>query len=134
MRILGVDPGLGITGYGVIEASGIRSIRLVEAGIITSSSREPLAQRLARIYKGIQGIVREFKPADIILEELYSHYKHHMTAIAMAHARGVIALTAAEDSQLKLVHYPAKRVKKPSPETAMPLSNKCSARSRASWV
>ena len=81
MRILGVDPGLGITGYGVISASG-GDFKLLEAGIIKNSSQKPLAKRLAAIYKGVAGLVREYQPAVLVLEELYSHYKHHMTAIA----------------------------------------------------
>jgi len=111
MRILGVDPGLGITGYGVIEVDKVK-FNLLEAGVIKSSSQQTLPQRLSLIYKGVQDIIREYRPADLILEKLYSHYKHQMTAIAMAHARGVIALTAGEFSYIRLVNYPAKRVKK----------------------
>lgn len=111
MKILGVDPGLGITGYGVIE-SDKRGFTLLEAGIIKSTSRESLLDRLSRIYSNIGDIIREYKPTELILEDLYSHYKHHMTAIAMAHARGVIALTAAQTPRMKLINYPAKRVKK----------------------
>jgi len=110
-RILGVDPGLGITGYGVIEA-GAGQFKLLEAGIVKSSSRQTLAQRLSSLYRGIRDIVREYRPTDLILEKLYSHYKHQMTAIAMAHARGVIALTAGELPRLRLVNYSAKRIKK----------------------
>lgn len=121
MRILGVDPGLGISGYGVIEAdtclpltSGRQAgkFKLLEAGVVKSLPRHPLAQRLSLLYKGIQDIIREYKPTDLILEKLYSHYKHQMTAIAMAHARGVIALCAGEFPELRLVSYSAKRVKK----------------------
>jgi len=111
MRILGIDPGLGITGYGVIEAEGGK-FKLLEAGIIKSSSRETLPQRLAHIYKDIQQIIQEYRPAALILEKLYSHYRHQMTAIAMAHARGVIALTTGELPRIRLVSYSAKRVKK----------------------
>ena len=111
MRILGVDPGLGITGYGVVETEN-NQFKLLEAGVIKSHSRQPLTQRLSSIYKGICEIIREYKPSDLILEKLYSHYRHQMTAIAMAHARGVIALTAGEFSHLHLVNYSAKRVKK----------------------
>ena len=111
MRILGVDPGLGITGYGVIQAQG-RDFKLLEAGIIKGSSRQTLSERLSRLHKAICDIIREYKPTDLILEKLYSHYKHQMTAIAMAHARGVIALTSGEFPQLRLVNYSAKRVKK----------------------
>lgn len=111
MRILGVDPGLGITGYGLIEADK-RRFRLLEAGIVRNSARKNLALRLSHIYKGIHGIIREYHPTHLILEELYSHYKHQMTAIAMAHARGVIALCAGDFTHLELVSYSAKRVKK----------------------
>jgi len=110
MRILGVDPGLGITGYGVIESRSA-GFKLLEAGIIKSSSREVLERRLWHIYKGICAVIREYKPTDLVLEKLYSHYNHQMTAISMAHARGVIALCAGEFSSLRLIHYSAKRVK-----------------------
>jgi crossover junction endodeoxyribonuclease RuvC len=110
MRILGVDPGLGATGYGVIEAEA-EEFKLLEAGVIKSSSRQVLPQRLSRIYRAISEIIREYRPADLILERLYSHYRHQMTAIAMAHARGVIALTTGEFSRIRLVSYSAKRVK-----------------------
>lgn len=111
MCILGIDPGLGITGYGVIEAESGK-FKLLEAGIIKSSSRDTLPQRLSRIYKAIGEIIHEYKPTDLILEKLYSHYRHQMTAIAMAHARGVIALTTGEFPRIRLVSYSAKRVKK----------------------
>lgn len=110
MRILGVDPGLGISGYGIIE-SQLGKFRLLEAGVIKSSSRQALPERLACLYKSLKEIIREYQPSDLILEQLYSHYKHQMTAIAMAHARGVIALSAG-DAGIRLVDYSAKRVKK----------------------
>ncbi len=111
MRILGVDPGLGITGYGIIEAEA-GGFRLLEAGVIKNSSRQSLTQRLSRLYRGLQSIIRQYQPDALILEQLYSHYKHQMTAIAMGHARGVIALTAGESPRIRLVDYSAKRVKK----------------------
>lgn len=111
MRILGIDPGLGITGYGIIE---VRSgqFKVLEAGIIKSSSRQALADRLSGLYKSIHQLIQAYQPANLILEKLYSHYKHQMTAIAMAHARGVIALCAGEFAGLDLVNYSAKRIKK----------------------
>lgn len=111
MRILGVDPGLNITGYGVITAEK-RQFKLLEAGIVKNTSRQSLQERLLCLYKTLRAIIREYNPAALILENLYSHYKHQMTAVAMAHARGVIVLTAAECADLRLVHYSAKRVKK----------------------
>lgn len=111
MRILGIDPGLGTTGYGIIEAEAGK-FKLLEAGIIKSSPRQELAQRLAYLYNALCQLIREYYPSDLILEKLYSHYKHQMTAVAMAHARGVIALCAGEFPHLGLVNYSAKRVKK----------------------
>lgn len=102
---------MGITGYGVIEAEKGK-FKLLEAGVIKNSSRGNLTPRLSRIYKSICDIIREYKPADLILEKLYSHYKHQMTAVAMGHARGVIALCTGEFPHLNLVNYSAKRVKK----------------------
>jgi crossover junction endodeoxyribonuclease RuvC len=111
MRILGIDPGLGTTGYGIIEADK-GQLKIQEAGVIKSSPRQGLEQRLSRLYQGIRDIICEYNPTDLIIEELYSHSKHHMTAIRMAHARGVIVLTAGEFPRLRLINYPAKRVKK----------------------
>ena len=117
MRILGIDPGLGITGYGVIKAnsylpqSEAGGIEILEAGVIKSPLKYSLAQRLSHIYTSIKEIIHEYKPADLVLEKLYSHYKHQMTAIAMAHARGVIALCAGEFPRLRLVDYSAKRIR-----------------------
>jgi len=111
MRILGIDPGLDITGYGVITSSS-GNFKLLEAGVIKNSSGKPLPQRLLSIYKGVKDLVQEYKPAALVLEKLYSHYKHQMTAISMAHARGVIVLAAGEFTHLELVNYSAKRVKK----------------------
>ena len=110
MRILGIDPGLGITGYGLIETKG-RLHKLVEAGIIRSYAREALEARLSKIYRGIKGLIREFRPDVLVVEELYSHYKHPKTAILMGHVRGVVYLAASE-SGLPVTGYSATRIKK----------------------
>lgn len=95
MRILGIDPGLETTGYGVIEVCG-RDIVLIEGGVIrTGSSDDSLESRLARLYEGVTEIIEEFGPQSVALEKLYSHYDHPTTAILMGHARGVICLAAA---------------------------------------
>jgi crossover junction endodeoxyribonuclease RuvC len=110
MRILGIDPGLGITGYGLIEASG-RNLKITEAGIIRSNAREDLEKRLSEIYKKVVTLIKDTKPDVVVLEELYSHYKHPRTSIFMAHARGIICL-AIEQKRLQLVNYPSTRVKR----------------------
>ena len=110
MRILGIDPGLGITGYGLIELSN-RNVKLIEAGIIRSDAKFKIEKRLAEIYKKIESLIKEVKPRIVVLEELYSHYKHPRTSILMGHARGIICL-AVERQKVQLVNYPSTRIKK----------------------
>jgi len=112
MRILGVDPGLERTGYGVIElAAGVGSPRLIEAGVIRTSPAQPLAARLMELQSGLADVLAELKPAAVAVEELYSHYAHPRTAILMGHARGVIFLAAAQ-AGLEVVSYSATNIKK----------------------
>ncbi len=110
MKILGVDPGLCITGYGLIEA-GPGGLKLIEAGVIRTRANDTIEARLGKIYDGLDGLVREYRPDVLVLEQVYSHYKHPMTAVLMGHARGVICLLARK-SGAKLIGYPATRIKK----------------------
>lgn len=110
MRILGIDPGLCVTGYGLIEA-GPKGIKLIEAGVVRTSSKEKIEARIEKIYEGIKGLVRESKPDALILEQLYSHYRHPTTSILMGHVRGAICLLAKQ-AGAELVGYSATRVKK----------------------
>ncbi len=111
MKILGIDPGLQRTGYGLIEATGPENLKLIEAGIIRTSSREGISGRLAGIYTNLTDIINEHKPEVLVLEKLYSHYKHPTTSILMGHARGVICL-ACGTNNIRLVNYSATRIKK----------------------
>lgn len=111
MIILGVDPGLAITGYGVIEADKLRHIRLKEAGVIRTTSQDGISARLEKIYKTLLSIVGEYKPEVLVLEKLYSHYKHPVTSILMGHARGAVCLVAGI-SHIKLANFPSTRIKK----------------------
>ena len=95
MRILGIDPGLGITGYGVIDTSGNDS-KIIEAGIIRSNPKKRIEKRLSEIYKKIIGLIRDTSPDVVVLEQLYSHYKHPRTSILMGHTRGIICLAIEE--------------------------------------
>lgn len=110
MRILGIDPGLGITGYGLIEADSGR-FKLLEAGVIRTTSKERLEARLEKIYKGLHGLIKEFRPEVLVIEKLYSHYRHPTTAILMGHCRGVICLLSKQCA-VDLVGYSATRIKK----------------------
>jgi crossover junction endodeoxyribonuclease RuvC len=94
MRILGIDPGLQITGYGVIDYSPDRP-RLIDAGVIRLNSKTPISERLVELEAELDGLFDEHKPDVCAVEQLYSHYAHPRTAILMGHARGVILLCAA---------------------------------------
>ncbi len=110
MRILGIDPALTITGYGVIDFKNHR-ISLVEAGIIKTSPGESLSGRLDRIHQALKKLISDTRPDVAVLEKLYAHYRHPATAHILGHARGVICLACAEE-KVPLVEYAATRVKK----------------------
>ncbi|MBV9122708.1 MAG: crossover junction endodeoxyribonuclease RuvC [Planctomycetes bacterium] len=112
-RILGIDPGLLTTGYGVIEAS-LRGPVVAEAGFIRSAegrAKTDMAHRLLLLYDGIVEVVKQYHPQVMVVEQLYAHYLHPRTAILMAHARGVLFLAAAQH-QVPVVSYNATRIKK----------------------
>ena len=98
MKILGVDPGLRITGYGVLSVKGSRGslpkLEILEAGVVRTGEREGIAERLRKIYSGLSEVFKEFKPDAVVIEKLYAHYEHPSTAILMGHARGVVCLLA----------------------------------------
>jgi crossover junction endodeoxyribonuclease RuvC len=110
-RILGIDPGLNITGYGVVEIVAGKSPQLCEAGIIRGHNRRSLAERLVEIHEGVAEVIATFHPNAMALEQLYSHYGRPRTAILMGHARGVICL-AATQAGIPVVHYAATQIKK----------------------
>src|SRR5712692_9028676 len=112
-RILGIDPGVQITGYGIIEAGPYRPV-VREAGIIRSnegSAAADMAERLRSLYDGLLGVIDQFQPRAVAVEQLYAHYQHPRTAILMGHARGVVFLAAGQRG-LPLVSYNATRIKK----------------------
>jgi crossover junction endodeoxyribonuclease RuvC len=110
MHLLGIDPGLNITGYGVISVAGNKPV-LAEAGVVRGTPRGSLASRVAEIYRGVREVIEALRPQVMALEQLYSHYQRPRTAILMGHARGVICLAAAE-AGIPVVHYPATQIKK----------------------
>ncbi len=95
MRICGVDPGLQVTGYGVIDLAGDRA-NVVDAGTIKSDAAEELPIRLRQIYRDLCEVLDEHAPVILAVENVYSHYSHPQTAVVMAHARGMVLLAAAE--------------------------------------
>ncbi len=110
-KILGIDPGLNTTGYGVIEVDSGKQIHILEAGIIRSRPKDPLEARLGEIHKGVTEVIVAHTPEFMALEQLFSHYDRPRTAILMGHARGVICL-AAHTAGIQVRHIEPTRVKK----------------------
>jgi crossover junction endodeoxyribonuclease RuvC len=94
MRILGIDPALRTTGYGVVERQNGR-VRLIEAGIVAPNVHATLEQRLRELHSGICEVIAQTQPALVVIEELYT-YKNPRTALLMGHARGVLCLASAQ--------------------------------------
>lgn len=110
MRILGVDPGLETTGYGLVHVER-RRCQALSHGTIVTDARQTLAERIALLHQRFAALLAASAPEVVVLEELYAHYQHPTTAILMGHARGVIALAVAQQ-RLPLACYLPTRVKK----------------------
>ncbi|QQE13267.1 crossover junction endodeoxyribonuclease RuvC [Planctomycetota bacterium] len=111
-RILGIDPGLQITGYGIVDLlpNQLEPV-LIEAGVFKFSSKHSVESRLVSLYDDVTSLITELKPQELAIEKLYAHYKHPNTAIIMGHARGTILL-AAKQHNLTINHLAANEVKK----------------------
>jgi len=110
MVILGVDPGLQVCGYAVIEAD-TGGEKLIEAGVFRTDGSVDLGKRLNQIAGDTETVLEKFRPETVAVEELYSHYKHPKTAILMGHARGVI-LQKASAAGAEVKSFAATRIKK----------------------
>lgn len=110
MLVLGIDPGLGCTGYGLLRTAGPR-VEVVEAGALRTKPATPLPGRLRELHDGLAEVLAEFRPDAVAVEQLFSSYAHPRTAILMGHARGVIFLAAAQ-AGIPVAGYPPARVKK----------------------
>lgn len=108
MRILGVDPGLNITGYGIIEISG-RKPSLLKFGHIRTSTKNSLAERIHHIYQTLNTIIAEYKPDRVAIEDLF-YAENVKTAIVMGHARGA-AIVAAMQNNAVVSEFSPREVK-----------------------
>ena len=111
-HILGLDPGLKVTGYAVLETrAGV--IAIGEAGVIRSAAEDgvDLAQRVRTLYNGVCEVLDQWKPRAMAVEQLYAHYEHPRTAILMAHARGAFFLAGAQRN-IPVLSYASTKVKK----------------------
>jgi crossover junction endodeoxyribonuclease RuvC len=111
-RVLGIDPGLNITGYGIVDfAQTGGDIAVIEGGTIRTDTRADIARRIEQIHADLSVLIGEFNPDLVAIENLYAHYAHPRTSILMAHARGVILL-AAQQSGVAVLGLAATKVKK----------------------
>ncbi len=110
IKILGIDPGLNTTGYGVIACDGI-GMRLCEAGVVRTRAKGSIEARLAELHNGVNEIIATHRPERMAIEQLFSHYERVRTAILMGHARGVICL-AAGLAGIPVTSYEPTRIKK----------------------
>lgn len=109
MIIMGIDPGTAITGYGFLIINK-NEIKPLAYGVINTSKNEKLPKRLVKIYKGINHLIKKYKPDEIAVEELFFS-KNTKTAISVSHARGVILLVC-EINEKKIFEYKPLVVKK----------------------
>lgn len=109
LRILGLDPGLRITGWGVIDVRG-SSLSYVNHGIMTSKSDEPLPSRLSSLYTQLIDVIQTYQPDEAAVEETFVN-KNPLSALKLGMARGAILLAPAQ-SGLVVGEYAANKVKK----------------------
>ncbi len=108
--VLGIDPGLNTTGYGVVSFSR-GTPRLIEAGVVRSTRGHSLARRIKSIHEGVVEVLMSTRPDVVAVEQLFTHHDRPDTAILMAHARGVLLLAAAS-AGLEVTDWRPTQVKK----------------------
>ena len=114
MRILGIDPGLRVTGYGVVDCDPAvpnQAPRVVEGGVLRIPEDLPLPARLRRLHEEIREIIQDLEPGLVAVESVFTHPDRASTGVRMAHARGVLLLAAAQMGLEVVEHAPA-QVKK----------------------
>ncbi len=110
MRILGIDPGIGTCGFGLIEAKSRADVRALDFGVITTTMNAPLPGRLLELYEGLTEIFETCKPEVVSVEKLFFS-KNITTGIAVAEARGLVLLVAAQN-KIPVFEYTPNEIKK----------------------
>ena len=108
MRVIGVDPGTAITGWGIVEGDG-NDLTMVAGGVITTTAGTPLPERLQVIYRELTDIVTQWQPSTAAIEELFFS-KNAKTALAVGHGRGA-AMLALANTNLPITEYKPLEVK-----------------------
>ena len=109
MRIIGIDPGTGILGFGVIEVNARGNPKMITAGVITTPAHTPLEDRLLEIFDGLTEIIAETNPEVMSIEKLF-FAQNVTTAISVSHARGVAMLTGKQ-AGLEIAEYTPLQIK-----------------------
>ena len=110
MKVLGIDPGTAVLGYGVVESASGRPGRLVECGVLETRANESLASRLQAIHDGVAGLIVRHRPDAVAVEAAF-YAKNVRTTMVLSHARGVILL-AANEAGVEISEYSPAAVKK----------------------
>lgn len=108
MRILGIDPGTAITGFGVIDYDG-RTFKFVDAGVIRTPKEQPMNERLSTVYDEMHELLKEFKP-DVMSIELLFFARNVTTAMTVGQSRGIVML-AATQAGIPIYEYTPMQVK-----------------------
>lgn len=108
MRVIGIDPGTAITGWGIVEGEG-NELSLVACGVVTTPAGTPLPQRLQSIYRELTTIIDQHRPDSSAIEELFFS-KNAKTALAVGHGRGA-AMLALANADLPIIEYKPLEVK-----------------------
>ena len=108
-RVLGIDPGTAVTGYGVVEPANGRPGRLVECGVIRTNTREKMWQRLDSLYQGVSELIERHRPDALAVESIF-YGKNVRTTVVLGQARGVILLAGAQ-AGIDIVEFPPAQVK-----------------------
>ncbi len=109
MLILGIDPGIAATGYGIIEVTSGNKLSMVDYGCIKTSKNEIFPQRLLIIYHELEEIIKKYHPDKIAIENIY-FAKNVKTAMKVSEARGVVTLVAAK-SKAQIFEFTPLQVK-----------------------
>lgn len=110
MRVLGVDPGSRICGYGVIAVEGLRELHYVECGVLTAPAKSPPEDRLGEIARNLGELVRDTQPDAVAVEDVFTHINPR-SALALAQARGLV-LAVAGMAGLRVFSYAPTLIKK----------------------
>ena len=109
MRVIGIDPGTAITGWGVVEGGDGDDLQMVAAGVVRTAAGTPLPQRLQIIYNDLTALIKEWQPETSAIEELFFS-KNAKTALTVGHGRGV-AMLALANANLSITEYKPLEVK-----------------------